>query len=127
MRTQTLETERRSILYTVAERLAECPEWPGGKTDPARNAIGEGERMSKDTILLTTAQAAKVVGLQPSTLETYRTRGGGPRFRKIGRWVRYVPADLEAWLEECGRDSTSDNGSNARGKRRKRKQRRRGK
>ena len=30
MRSQTDEAERRTILYTVAERLAACPQWPGG-------------------------------------------------------------------------------------------------
>jgi CRP-like cAMP-binding protein len=35
-----------------------------------------------------------------STLESLRTRGGGPAFRKLGRAVRYTEADLVAWLEE---------------------------
>ena len=73
--------------------------------------------MSKDTNLLTTEQAAEKLGLKPDTLQTYRTRGGGPRFRKIGRWVRYTPEDLQAWLDKCGRDSTSDGGSRSGGKR----------
>ena len=77
--------------------------------------------MSKDKNLLTSEQAAEVLGLQPGTLQTYRTRGGGPRFRKIGRWVRYTPEDLQAWLDKCGRDSTSDDGTKSDGKRGKRR------
>lgn len=34
------------------------------------------------------------------TLATYRCRGGGPKFRMLGRYPVYAPADLEAWLEE---------------------------
>jgi hypothetical protein len=31
------------------------------------------------------------------TLAKYRTIGGGPMFRKIGRLVVYAPSDLDAW------------------------------
>ncbi len=60
--------------------------------------------------LLTTREAAERLGLSPRTLERYRVTGEGPRFRKIGRWVRYTPEDLEKWLEGCARTSTSDDG-----------------
>ena len=67
--------------------------------------------------LLTTRQAAERLGLSPRTLERYRVTGEGPRFRKIGRWVRYTPEDLVQWLESCARTSTSDNGRAAAGAR----------
>ena len=76
--------------------------------------------MSTETVLLTTDEAAEVLGLSPQTLVRYRITGEGPRFRKIGRWVRYVPSDLDEWLDGCTRESTSDDGSNGRGKRGKR-------
>lgn len=69
--------------------------------------------MNGTTKLLTTAQAADWLGLSPRTLERYRVTGEGPKFRKIGRWVRYTEADLEAWLESCTRSSTSDDGRRA--------------
>jgi len=34
-----------------------------------------------------------------STLETYATRGGGPRFYKVGRRVLYREADVRRWIE----------------------------
>ncbi len=71
--------------------------------------------------LLTTRQAAERLGLSPRTLERYRVTGEGPRFKKIGRWVRYVPSDLDEWLDGCTRESTSDEGPKARGKRGRRK------
>lgn len=71
----------------------------------------QGEQpMNKDYVLLTTAQAAAALGLSPRTLERYRVAGGGPRYRKVGRWVRYLPVDLERWLESRARESTSDDG-----------------
>jgi len=33
------------------------------------------------------------------TLATYACRGGGPKFRVLGRYPVYLPADLDDWLE----------------------------
>jgi len=61
--------------------------------------------------LLTTPAAARVLGHSPRSLESWRYRGGGPRFVRVSaRSVRYRLADLEAWIEERLRVSTSDNG-----------------
>lgn len=46
-----------------------------------------------------TREAAAIVGLTPSTLVTFRSRGGGPPYCKIGRAVRYRVADLRAWRD----------------------------
>ena len=48
---------------------------------------------------LRTQQAAEYLGLKKATLEFYRSRGGGPRFLKLGgtRAVRYLRADLDEW------------------------------
>ena len=73
--------------------------------------------MDGQRTLLTTREAAERLGLSPRTLERYRVTGEGPRFRKIGRWVRYTPEDLDRWLEECTRTSTSDDGRAAAGAR----------
>ena len=55
---------------------------------------------------LTTLDAADYLGLQRSTLEAWRCRGGGPRFVKLGRAVRYRQADLDSWIESRVRDNT---------------------
>ena len=60
---------------------------------------------------LPTPEAAQYVGLRPATLETMRTRGGGPAFVKLGRRVVYRREDLDAWLRARVRKSTSDPGS----------------
>lgn len=56
---------------------------------------------------LTTEAAARFLGLSPKTLEYFRFAGGGPRFRKHGRRVLYLKADLEAWSDERAFKSTS--------------------
>lgn len=59
---------------------------------------------------LSTPAAAEYLGLSPATLETMRSRGGGPPFVKLGRRVVYQREDLDAWLDERKRRSTSDPG-----------------
>jgi predicted DNA-binding transcriptional regulator AlpA len=60
---------------------------------------------------LTTQQAATCLGLQPRTLERWRWKGTGPRFRKLGGAVRYAPGDIATWADGATRRSTSDPGS----------------
>ena len=57
--------------------------------------------------MLNTKEAAAIVGCAPITLAKLRCSGGGPVFLKIGRAVRYAPADLEEWLATKRRASTS--------------------
>ena len=57
-----------------------------------------------------TADAATYLGLSGRTLEAKRVTGGGPKFLKLGRAVRYDVDDLDAWLAGCVRTSTCDPG-----------------
>jgi helix-turn-helix protein len=57
---------------------------------------------------LTCEEAGHRLNLSPRTLEKYRTIGGGPTFRKLGRRVMYKPADLDAWTDARSCESTSD-------------------
>ena len=66
--------------------------------------------MTRRNDLLTTAEAAAYVGLSPRTFERYRVTGEGPPYLKVGRLVFYRRTDLDAWLENKIRRSTSDPG-----------------
>lgn len=62
-----------------------------------------------DPLLITEAEAAKLIGLTPRFLEARRRRGGGPPFVRISRTcVRYRPEDLRQWAEERLATSTAD-------------------
>jgi predicted DNA-binding transcriptional regulator AlpA len=64
--------------------------------------------------ILRQREAAKYIGLAESTLEKRRGTGDGPRFVKLGtRAIGYDVRDLDAWLEEQKRASTSDDGGGA--------------
>jgi len=58
--------------------------------------------------LLNTPQAAQYLGLGKTTLEKARVYGKGPKYVRMGRAVRYRPADLDAWLEGRVFVSTSE-------------------
>ncbi|MBB3230955.1 helix-turn-helix domain-containing protein [Halomonas stenophila] len=60
--------------------------------------------------LLTTQQAAEFLGLSPNTVNQWRYLKRGPRFRKIGKNVRYAEADLLEFLEKQTRTGTSHQG-----------------
>lgn len=60
------------------------------------------------TGLLTTEQAAKMLNLSATTLTTWRCRGGGPRYVRAGRLVRYARVDLEAWVKTRRFTNTSE-------------------
>jgi predicted DNA-binding transcriptional regulator AlpA len=59
---------------------------------------------------LNVAQAADYTGLAKSTLNKYRGTGVGPKFIRPGgaRRVVYDSFDLDAWLDQHKRCSTSD-------------------
>ena len=56
-----------------------------------------------------TPEAARYVALSESTLTKMRLTGNGPLFVKVGpRAVAYRKSDLDEWLAERVRRSTSD-------------------
>jgi excisionase family DNA binding protein len=70
--------------------------------------IVRAKKAKKGSPFLNTDQAAHYVNLTRRTLEKMRTIGGGPRFRKHGRYVRYHIDDLDAWSTEHLKASTSE-------------------
>lgn len=54
--------------------------------------------------------AARNLGVTENCLAKWRCLGGGPRFVKIGRRVRYRRADIDAFIGARVRASTSDTG-----------------
>jgi predicted DNA-binding transcriptional regulator AlpA len=51
--------------------------------------------------LLTEKEAAAYLRRSPSSLRRARTTGTGPRFVRIGRSVRYLQSELNAYLFTC--------------------------
>ncbi len=64
--------------------------------------------MTTQERLLTTIEAAEILQLSKAHLDKLRLVGGGPRFVRLGRAVRYRAADLQAWVEANIVASTSE-------------------
>lgn len=81
----------RPDLPTLSEILKDSPGWLDEAVD--------------------TAEASRILGFPACTLHTWRSRGGGPPFLKLGaRSVRYQRRALYQWLAERERRNTADDG-----------------
>jgi len=56
--------------------------------------------------LLDSKAAAKFLGVSFRSLEGWRVKGFGPKFVKLGKLVRYRPAELTQWLNKRTRSHT---------------------
>ena len=57
---------------------------------------------------LNPVEASEYVGVSSSWLAKLRLYGGGPRYSKIGRSIRYSTDELDAWLACNLQVSTSE-------------------
>ena len=57
--------------------------------------------------LMTEKEAAALICYTPRALQNWRLRGGGPKYVKIGRSVRYQRSDVLEFIEERKRFHTS--------------------
>jgi predicted DNA-binding transcriptional regulator AlpA len=55
--------------------------------------------MTAPSVLWTHVQTAAYLGLPPTTLHQLNYKRTGPRSYKVGRFRRYDPQDVHAWLE----------------------------
>lgn len=59
--------------------------------------IGRARAMVRGSPYLNTEQAAAYLGVSPWRMKALRKHGGGPRFRRHSRYVRYLIDDLVLW------------------------------
>ncbi len=59
------------------------------------------------TRALTEREVSDLLGLSVATLRAWRHRGQGPRFLRLGRAVRYLPADLEDFVRASAVDANA--------------------
>jgi predicted DNA-binding transcriptional regulator AlpA len=105
VRPASAHDERRAVQHPRATRVKHTPAPPPQPHKGEAHTETDAQRT-----VLPTLHAATYLGLSPKTLETLRTRGGGPPFLKLGRRVVYRKADLDTWLAARVRRSTSDPG-----------------
>lgn len=54
--------------------------------------------------LWTVEDVAEFLGVPVRTLYDWRGRGYGPTAKKVGRYLRYDPAEVERWFDSLGGD-----------------------
>ena len=64
------------------------------RTRPAESPLASGER------LFSPEEVASYLGVPVKTLFQWRYKGVGPRALRVGRYLRFRAADVEAWLEQ---------------------------
>ncbi len=57
--------------------------------------------------LLNEAQASELLQIAVRTLQRWRVAGQGPKYKKLGRAVRYRLGDLHDWMDSLTVSSTS--------------------
>ena len=77
-------------------RVSESDTGPGADAAAAPAPGRDGYKFMGGVV--DTPAAAARMGYKPGTLATYRVRGGGPRFMRLGGSVRYAIDDLDAWI-----------------------------
>jgi predicted DNA-binding transcriptional regulator AlpA len=58
--------------------------------------------------LITEQEAVRRLTVSVKTLQAWRVRGGGPRFVKVGRLVRYTEVDIEEFIRLHTMSSTAE-------------------
>lgn len=72
-----------------------------------RNVSGKAIHLDDET-LYDELVISKNLDCEQKTLQSWRSRGGGPPFVKIGRLVRYRGSDIKHWIASRTVRSTSD-------------------
>lgn len=57
---------------------------------------------------LSETEAAARLGLKVPTLRAWRARGRGPAYIRLGRAIRYLPADIDDFLQSNRHQPRSD-------------------
>jgi predicted DNA-binding transcriptional regulator AlpA len=55
---------------------------------------------TRDDVMWSAEDVSAYLGVPVGTLYQWRYLRKGPRAAKVGRWLRYRPADVRAWFEE---------------------------
>lgn len=69
------------------------------------------QAVNQPTRALTEREVSTLLGLSVATLRAWRHRGQGPRFLRLGRAVRYLPADLQDFVRASAVDARKESSS----------------
>lgn len=80
---------------------------PTGEVTPLPHRPAPSGLLHRDG-LITPSELAAFLSIPDKTLRDWRYTGVGPKGLRIGRHVRYEPAEVRRWLiEDCAREARS--------------------
>ena len=56
----------------------------------------------RNDVLATAPEVAAFLGISVVTMAQWRQQGRGPKWAKVGRWVRYDWAEVQSWVAAGG-------------------------
>ena len=59
----------------------------------------------QDKRFISTEELSELLDIPAPSIATWRFRGEGPKYLKLGRHVRYDVSDVEQWLRERTREA----------------------
>lgn len=93
---------RHALICTIVYRAELLAEHEVTMDELAANSEGQPFEMWNEDKL------SEVIDVPVPTIRSWRSRGGGPPFIKIGRKVKYRPTSVWKWLEEQERTVDAD-------------------
>ncbi|GAA5661903.1 hypothetical protein Brsp07_00364 [Brucella sp. NBRC 14130] len=108
--------ERRLVLlYKPRDNISMLMDGEAGTAEIARLAadvpIVLQDTKQKSKKFMGVKEVAQYTGLSKSTLDKLRHFGGGPRYFKLGRAVKYEQTDIDEWVALRARTCTWGEGS----------------
>lgn len=74
---------------------------PRKKHPPEQDSPGpSGASLLDRDGLINSGELAAFLGVEIATLDAWASRGGGPVPTRVGRYRKYMPADVKDWLRE---------------------------
>jgi hypothetical protein len=94
-------------LCTILNFLETCRRSGGGPyTGFNAKRVGVGKHVMSERFL-TPEMLSKELEIPTSTLAKWRLYGGGPRYAKMGKNIRYERGDVDLWVESQKRRTTA--------------------
>jgi transposase-like protein len=96
-----MKTIRREATGRGPSATADCEQPDRSPQPPPIDAKILAQAFDPDDVGLSNEETARILGIEPETLATWRSLGRGPKFRKTGRRVEYTPRHVREFQQSC--------------------------
>ena len=101
-------------MSSVSSKAVLSSDAAGGRARSCATDLSATGAHLPSQVYFDTPGAARRLGVSPRTLSDYRLRGGGPKWVRIARAVRYRADWLDKWADDKAVTTTSQETAQAR-------------